>query len=78
MSPLRTYGMIIKEIDKKKSKIMIDKDGFTRCGETDWMNISCDGKVIKFRKSGAEKVFTFDTLPEKYYDKYVEAKKIVK
>lgn len=70
--------MVIKEIDKKKSKIMIDKDGFTRCGETDWMNISTDGKIIKFRKNGTEKIFSFETLPEKYFDKYEEAKKIVK
>ena len=55
--------MVIKEIDKKKSKILIDKEGITRCGETDWMNISCDGKIIKFRKNGAEKVFNLETLP---------------
>ena len=55
--------MIIKEIDKKRSKIMIDKEGFTRCGENDWMNISCDGKIVKFRKNGTEKTFTLENLP---------------
>jgi hypothetical protein len=63
MSPLRTEGMIIKEIEKKRSKIMIDKEGFTRCGEADWMNISCDGRLVKFRKNGTEKIFSFEALP---------------
>lgn len=30
---------------------MIDKNGFTRTGQTDEMNISADGKVIRFRKN---------------------------
>lgn len=68
----------MKEVEKKKSRIMIDKSGFTRCGECDWMNISCDGQTITFRKNGAEKKYSFLTLPEKYYQKYEEAKKIVK
>lgn len=56
---------------------MIDKEGFTRCGETDWMNISCDGKIIRLRKNGAEKKYNFQSLPEKYYGMYEQAKKIV-
>lgn len=55
--------MVIKEIDKGKNRIMIDQNGFTRFGVSDWMNISCDGKLIRFKKNGAEKRYALDQLP---------------
>lgn len=59
--------MKIAPLRLKNYEIRIDRDGFTRQSLNkefvQFINISCDGQLIKMKKGKREKLFTFEALP---------------
>ena len=74
ISPLKTLNMKIKPIRIKNIEIRIDRDGITRQTinkeQSQLINISCDGRLIKMKKGKEEKLYTFEALPSKYIHEY--------